>query len=162
MFSLVKRHLTTFHSFSKKRKRLDAADVNSEIRMKMQFGALLESAQRSAHQRMHGADKGTEKPRVRKNLEKDIFEPLGEQYLRRAYRMKKESFYKLYSILKSELEDEFLPFMNSMTTNPSETKLVVAYGLKVQTKLVFPRTQEVLLTTFCCLTTLSCWFCSPY
>ena len=72
MLSLVKRRLTTFHSFSKKRKRLDAEDVNTEIRMKMQFGALLESAQRSAHQRMHGADKGTERPRVRKNLEKDI------------------------------------------------------------------------------------------
>ena len=122
MFSFVKRHLTTLQSFSKKRKRLDAADINTEIRMKMQFGALLESAQRSAHQRIHGADKGTETPRVCKNLEKDIFEPLGEQYLRRAYRMKKESFYKLYSILKSELEDEFLPFINSMTTKARRKK----------------------------------------
>ena len=114
MFRLVKRHLTTFHSFAKKRKRLDAIDVDKELRIKMQFSALLESVQRSAHQRMHGADKGKERPLVRTNLEKDIFEPLGDQYLRRAYRMKKESFYKLYSILKSELEDEFLPLRQPM------------------------------------------------
>ena len=115
MFRLVKRHLTTFHSFSKKRKWLDAIDVDNELCMKMQFGALLESAQWLSHQRMHGADKGIEIPRVNKQLEKDMFNILGDQYLRRAYRMKKESFYKLYSILKSELEDEFLPFINSTT-----------------------------------------------
>ena len=34
--------------------------------------------------------------RVRKDLEKDIFNPLGDYYLRRAYRMNKPTFYKPY------------------------------------------------------------------
>ena len=37
--------------------------------------------------------------RERKDLEKDIFAPLGNYYFRRAYRMKKDSFYHLHDLL---------------------------------------------------------------
>jgi hypothetical protein len=47
--------------------------------------------------------------RVRKDLEKDIFEPLGDYYLRRAYRMDKATFYKLHEILDPLLLKHFFP-----------------------------------------------------
>jgi len=59
-------------------------------------------------QRVWGGDKTKEMPRVRKDFEVDIALPLGPTYFRRAYRMKKESFYRLYSILKKELQQEFI------------------------------------------------------
>ena len=45
-------------------------------------------------------NKKEELPRERKDLERDIFLPLGKYMFRRAYRMKKASFYKLHSLLK--------------------------------------------------------------
>ena len=47
--------------------------------------------------------------RVRKDLERDIFNQLGEYYIRRAYRMDKPTFYRLHTILKPELESHFFP-----------------------------------------------------
>ena len=46
---------------------------------------------------------------ARKDIEKDIFEPLGPYYLRRSYRMNKDSFYTLHDILQVQLEDHFFP-----------------------------------------------------
>ena len=47
--------------------------------------------------------------RVRKDLEKDIFNQLGDYYLRRAYRMNKDTFYKLHSTLEHHLLKHFFP-----------------------------------------------------
>jgi hypothetical protein len=47
--------------------------------------------------------------RVRKDIEKDIFLPLSDAYFRWSYRMKKESFYNLHSILQESLENHFFP-----------------------------------------------------
>ena len=45
----------------------------------------------------------------RKDLEKDVFEPLGDYMLRRAYRMDKDTFYVLHEILEPHLQDHFFP-----------------------------------------------------
>ena len=52
-------------------------------------------------------NKKKELPRERKDLERDIFGPLGKYMFRRAYRMNKASFYRLHSILKSRLDAIF-------------------------------------------------------
>lgn len=78
--------------------------------------AILESRQhadRIAHEkgkrhRVWGGYKTQEMPRERRDFEVDIARPLGPTYFRRAYCMKKESFYRLYSILKKELTTEFI------------------------------------------------------
>ena len=46
---------------------------------------------------------------VRKDLEKDIFNQLGEYYLPRAYRMDKSTFYNLHTILKPLSINHFFP-----------------------------------------------------
>ena len=56
--------------------------------------------------------KGNKRPelcRVRKEIERDIFVPLGSYMFRRAYRMKKSSFYSLHSTLKPDLDRVFFP-----------------------------------------------------
>ena len=45
----------------------------------------------------------------RKDLEKDVFEPLGDYMIRRAYRMDKDTFYVLHEILEPHLQDHFFP-----------------------------------------------------
>ena len=47
--------------------------------------------------------------RVRKDIEKDIFNQLGDYYLPRAYRMDKDTFYKLHTILEPLLNNHFFP-----------------------------------------------------
>ena len=47
--------------------------------------------------------------RVRKDLEKDIFDQLGDYYLPRAYRMDKPTFYKLHQLLDPLLIQHFFP-----------------------------------------------------
>ena len=47
--------------------------------------------------------------RVRKDLEKDIFNQLGDYYIPRAYRMNKVTFYKLHTILEPLLLNHFFP-----------------------------------------------------
>ena len=47
--------------------------------------------------------------RVRKDIEKDIFNQLGDYYLPRAYRMDKATFYKLHTILEPLLNNHFFP-----------------------------------------------------
>ena len=54
-------------------------------------------------------NKTSEIPRERKDLEVDIFRPLGKYMFRRAYRMNKQSFYKLHDILKPRLDTIFFP-----------------------------------------------------
>jgi hypothetical protein len=46
--------------------------------------------------------------RVRKDLEKDIFLPLGDKFFQRSYHMKK-TFYILQEVLREGLEHHFLP-----------------------------------------------------
>ena len=45
--------------------------------------------------------------RVRKDLEKDIFDQLGDYYVPRAYRMDKPTFYKLHQLLDLLLIQHF-------------------------------------------------------
>ena len=45
----------------------------------------------------------------RKDLEKDIFEPYGDYFICRAYRMSRDSFYVLHDILKPYLFEHFFP-----------------------------------------------------
>ena len=47
--------------------------------------------------------------RVRKDLEIDIFNQLGDYYIPRAYGMDKQTFYKLHTILRPRLENHFFP-----------------------------------------------------
>jgi hypothetical protein len=47
--------------------------------------------------------------RVRKDIERDIFNQLGDYYIPRAYRMDKHTFYRLHSILQPYLEQHFFP-----------------------------------------------------
>jgi hypothetical protein len=53
--------------------------------------------------------RGEDVHRVRKDLEKDIFLPLGTRFFRRSYRMDKDSFYFLHDLLKEDLEQHFFP-----------------------------------------------------
>lgn len=132
MFHVAKKFLSNQISFSNKRKRLDAVDKENELLINIQFGALLECRFRLGQQRLHGGDKCKEILRCRKDLEKDIFQPLGDQYLRRAYRMNRQSFYKLFTILKTELEDEFLPFINNITSNARRKDSKYYINLKIR------------------------------
>ena len=81
---------------------------------------------------MHDGDKCKEIQLCCKELEKDIFQPLGNQYSRRAYRMNRQSFYKLFTILKTELEDEFLPFINNITSNARRKDSKYYINLKIR------------------------------
>jgi hypothetical protein len=47
--------------------------------------------------------------RVRKDLQTDIFDQLGDYYFTRAYRMDSCSFYKLHDILEPYLAQQFFP-----------------------------------------------------
>ncbi len=80
-----------------------------------------------------GVTKDSNTHRVRKDLEKDIFLPLGETYFRQSYRMHKESFYTLHNLLSLELKKHFFPKNGGkrcIDTNPylikTETRLSIA------------------------------------
>ncbi len=62
--------------------------------------------------------------RVRKNLEKDIFNPLGDKYLRRSYRMSKEAFYNLHDLIQPELKNHFFP-KNGGTRSVEENSYLI-------------------------------------
>ena len=93
--------------FNKRRKIIDLEDQRQAI-LKAE---ILQTTY--SNERVWGGDKSTELPRVRKDFEDDIAMPLGPTYFRRAYRMQKESFYKLYHILKPEMVKHFLKGSNS-------------------------------------------------
>ena len=57
----------------------------------------------------HTNGRGDEVHRVRKDLELDVIAPLGDTFFRRAYRMEKESFFHLHSMLRKDLEKQFFP-----------------------------------------------------
>ena len=54
-------------------------------------------------------DRGEEVHRVRKDLMHDVIAPLGNTFFRRAYRMEKQSFFHLHSMLRKDLEKQFFP-----------------------------------------------------
>ena len=110
---------------------MDEVDTHTKC-LQMQLCTILAYTNLIVQRRCHGGDKGTETPRVRKDIETDIFQPLGDQCLRRAYRMNKQSFYKLYWILKTELEDEFLPFINRGTGHARREKSAYYIDLKIR------------------------------
>ena len=59
-----------------------------------------------------------EKHRKRKDLDKDIFDPLGDYMICRAYRMSRDSFYVLHDILEPSLQKQFFP-SDGGTRDPS-------------------------------------------
>ena len=86
-----------------KNNTLDVVDNHDTILRSMKLGCMMAYTHESK-QRVWGGDKCFETQRDRKDFENDIARPLGADYFRRAYRMKKESFYKLFSILQSNLK----------------------------------------------------------
>ena len=110
---------------------MDEVDTHTKS-LQMRLCTVLAYTNLIGQRRCHGGYKGMEIPRVRKVIETDIFQPLGDQYLRRAYRMNKRSFYKLYWILKTELEDEFLPFINRGTGHARRKKSNYYIDLKIR------------------------------
>ena len=101
------QHVKAIVAFSTKMKRLDEVNNHHAMLESMQLAGRI-VYEHEKGQRVWGGDKTKEMPRVRKDFEVDIALPLGPTYFRRAYRMKKESFYRLYSILKKELQQEFI------------------------------------------------------
>ena len=80
---------------------------------------------------------GNKKPelvRERENLEKDIFRPLGKYMFRRAYRMKKASFYKLHSILKPHLDECFFPNQGGKR-DPKNHKYLISTEIRLSIAL---------------------------
>ena len=63
--------------------------------------------------RVWGGDKNEEMPRVRKDFEQDIARPLGPLCFRRVYRMRKDSFYILFSFLRRDLASQFYKSHNT-------------------------------------------------
>jgi hypothetical protein len=53
--------------------------------------------------------RGNNLHRTRKDIEEDIFLPLGDTFFRRAYRMDKATFYYLHDLLQDDLEKHFFP-----------------------------------------------------
>ena len=84
-------HVKAIVAFGNKRKRLDEIDNHQAIIESMQLGAQIAYEHETGH-RVWGGDKT---------------QALGPTYFRRAYRMKNDTFYRLYSILKKELEKDF-------------------------------------------------------
>ena len=98
------------HQYRRKRgARARDEDTNKISRMYMMFILFITTVNLSTDQvkMLFGGNKREEMPRTRKDLEKDIFLPLGDVYFRRSYRMKKESFYKLHTILAPLLTQHF-------------------------------------------------------
>ena len=75
-------------------------------------------------------NKKEELPRERKDLERDIFCPLGKYMFRRAYRMNKASFYKLHSILKPRLDAIFFP-KNGGKKDPKDSPYLISTKLRM-------------------------------
>lgn len=92
---------------SKKRKRMDQFDARESILKSVQLCTLIVDKYK-CRQRVYGGDKNLEHPREKKNFEKDISIPLGDQNFRRSYRIKRQSFYSLYFMLKNDLENGLL------------------------------------------------------
>ena len=71
-----------------------------------------------------------EKPRIRKDLDKDVFDPLGDYYICRAYRMSRDSFDLLHDILEPKLKAKFFP-KNGGTRDIEKN----SYLIKTRTRL---------------------------
>ena len=99
------RHVKTIIAFSNKRKRIDDGNNHQATLESMQPASIIVCEHKST-KRVWGGNKTIEMPRIRRDFEHDIARPLGPTYFRRAYRMKKETFYKLFSILKKDLAQE--------------------------------------------------------
>jgi hypothetical protein len=73
--------------------------------------------------------------RVRKDLKTDIFDPLGDKYVRRSYRMSKESFYNLHNLLEEELKNHFFPKnggTRSVDDNPYFIKTEIRLSIAIR------------------------------
>ena len=79
-------------------------------------------------------NKKKELPRVRKDLERDIFTPLGSYMFRRAYRMTKTSFYKLHNILSPRL-DAISPPKNGGKRDPKNSPYLISTQIRLSIAL---------------------------
>ena len=82
-------------------------------------------------QYMFGGNKGKELPRERKDLKKDIINPLGKYYFRRAYRMDVSSFFKLHSLLEQDLIDHFFPYGGGKR-DPKQCKYFISTDIRLK------------------------------
>ena len=107
------KHVKLIIASSKKRKMID--DLVNHQRTIIQSTQLapLIAYKYATYQWMWGGDKGKEVPCEQKDFEKDIVQKLGPTYFKKAYRMRTESFYRLFSILKKDLDKEFNKSNNS-------------------------------------------------
>ena len=71
-----------------------------------------------------------EKPRIRKDLDKDVFDPLGDYLICRAFRMSRESFYLLHDILEPLLNAKFFP-KNGGTRDPSKNPYLIKTNIRL-------------------------------
>ena len=71
-----------------------------------------------------------EKHRKRKDLDKDIFDPLGDYMICRAYRMSRDSFYVLHDILEPSLQKQFFP-SDGGTRDPSSDPLLIKTDMRL-------------------------------
>lgn len=81
-------------------------------------------------QYMFGGNKGKELPRERKDLKKDIINPLGKYYFRRAYRMDVSSFFKLHSLLEQDLIDHYFPYGGGKR-DPKQCKYTISTDIRL-------------------------------
>ena len=72
----------------------------------MHLAAIITGEHLSSRQ-IWGGDKKKEMLCVRRDFDHNIARPLGPTCFCRSYGMKKDTFYKLYSILKKDLAKEF-------------------------------------------------------
>ena len=93
----------------KKRKEEERLRIEWELLQNTSVLLFMLSFFRESVDNVFGGNKNREIPRVRKDLKKDIIEPLGEIHCHRSYRMSLGNFYKLHSLLKLSLEAHFFP-----------------------------------------------------
>ena len=70
-------------------------------------------------------------PCVRRYSGYNITQPLSPTYFRQAYRMKKETFYKLFSIVRKDLAQDFWTFEN-IQFKKQQSKSAYYIDLKLQ------------------------------
>jgi hypothetical protein len=94
----------------KRRKRHYQKKLNdAEFEMKFVSSLILMVSMMYFHTLNNMCNREENVHRKRKDIERDIFLPLGEVFFRRSYRMTKSSFYELHHILKDDLEAHFFP-----------------------------------------------------
>ena len=119
----------TYANKKRKRQRRQEQD-DEELMLQFTFFSLLMRFMQSYFCSSFGGNKKEELPRIRKDIEKDIFVFLDDTYFRRSYRMDKQSFYRLHTILKPDLDKQFFP-RNGGSRDPEKNKYLINTKLRL-------------------------------